>query len=85
MREGSVLTEYAAFVGANRTLSPCIERIPLPPLADYYLPIDDSTEQWLETLRQRLRFCRWYAGHFHIDYLRDNVTFLFDTFTVFDS
>ena len=30
MREGSVLTEYAAFVGANRTLSPCIERIPLP-------------------------------------------------------
>jgi 3-oxoacid CoA-transferase subunit A len=60
-----------------------IEKV--PPLADYYLPIDESTEQWLETLRQRLRFCRWYAGHFHIDYLRDNVTFLFDTFTVFDS
>lgn len=57
----------------------------VPPLADCFLPIDESTEEWLETLRQRLRFCRWYAGHFHVDYLRDNFTFLFDNFTVFDT
>ena len=57
----------------------------VPPLADCFLPIDESTEEWLETLRQRLRFCRWYAGHFHVDYLRDNFTFLFDNFTIFDT
>ncbi|MBR4317543.1 MAG: metallophosphoesterase [Kiritimatiellae bacterium] len=57
----------------------------VPPLADCFLPIDESTEEWLETLRQRLRFCRWYAGHFHVDYLRDHFTFLFDNFTIFDT
>ena len=57
----------------------------VPPLADCFLPIDESTEEWLETLRQRLRFCRWYAGHFHVDYLCDNFTFLFDNFTIFDT
>ncbi|MBQ9693946.1 MAG: metallophosphatase family protein [Kiritimatiellae bacterium] len=62
-------------------------QIPLekvPPL-NPEIPIDTSTEEWLETLRQRITCSRWYAGHFHIDYWRDQMTFLFEQFNVFDA
>ena len=54
------------------------------PLASEYGTIDTSTEDWLETIRQRLTFNRWYAGHFHVDYCRDQFTFLFENFSLFD-
>lgn len=57
----------------------------LPPLAPEWGPIDTSTEEWLDSLRAKLSFNRWYAGHFHVDYLRDNFTFLFDSFQLFDA
>ena len=57
----------------------------IPPLATDYLPVDYSTEEWLDSIRQKLSFCRWYAGHFHVDYWRDNFTFLFDNITLFDA
>lgn len=57
----------------------------LPPLAPEWTPVDDSTEEWLDTIREKLTFNRWYAGHFHVDYLRDNFTFLFNSFQVFDA
>lgn len=57
----------------------------VPPLSTEFGPVDTSTEDWLETIRQKLTFNRWYAGHFHVDYWRDNFTFLFDQFNVFDA
>ena len=57
----------------------------IPPLASEWGPVDDSTELWLETIRKKLSFYRWYAGHFHVDYWRDNFTFLFDSFQLFDA
>lgn len=57
----------------------------VPPLSEAWGPIDSSTEIWLETLRNKLTFNRWYAGHFHVDYWRDNFTFLFDSFQLFDA
>ncbi len=57
----------------------------LPPLASDMGPIDDSTEVWLESIRQKLTFNRWYVGHFHVDYWRDNFTFLFDSFQLFET
>ncbi len=39
--------------------------------------IDFSTEDWLETIAQRLTFQRWYAGHFHRDKTRDKFHFLY--------
>lgn len=61
-------------------------RIPvhkLPPLGDT-AQIDQSTERWLETLRQRLTFQRWFSGHYHIDYVDAPFTFLFHQILVFD-
>lgn len=29
--------------------------------------VDNSTEEWLDTIERRLKYSNWYAGHFHID------------------
>ncbi len=63
-------------------------RIPfdrLPPLGcGDASSVDYSTENWLETVRQRLQFEQWYAGHFHIDWEDAPFTFLFHEFQIFD-
>lgn len=48
-------------------------------------PPDLSTEEWLEEVRRRLTFGRWFAGHFHLDLVRGDTTFLYHDFLVFDA
>lgn len=55
----------------------------LPPLGPG-MEVDVSTERWLESLRERLNFHQWFAGHFHVDEECAPMTFLFHQFLVFD-
>lgn len=65
-----------------------LSRIPrekiLPISSEVTVP-DLSTEAWLERLRRRLDYDRWYAGHFHMDLALDDITFLYHDFLVFDA
>jgi 3-oxoacid CoA-transferase subunit A len=50
-------------------------------IPEYFLKhvaIDFSTEDWLETIMQRLSFKRWYVGHYHLDDVRDNFHYYYD-------
>lgn len=60
-----------------------VPRKKLPPLADDFLPVDTSTEAWLETVRKRLTFRKWYAGHFHIEHTDGPFHFLYHNFIPF--
>lgn len=40
-------------------------------------PVDWSTERWLQGLRERLAFRRWYVGHHHVDYGAGDFVFLY--------
>ena len=40
--------------------------------------VDNSTEEWLDTLENRLSYERWYCGHYHTNKNIDKMTFLFD-------
>jgi 3-oxoacid CoA-transferase subunit A len=42
--------------------------------------VDDSTEDWLDTLEDRLEYQHWFCGHFHIYKSIDKVQFLFEEF-----
>ena len=48
-----------------------------------YGEVDFSTERWLESLRERLRFRRWFAGHFHVDLEAPPFTFLYHSILPF--
>ena len=39
--------------------------------------VDNSTEQWLDTIAERLDHQAWYCGHWHIDKRIDRMHFLF--------
>jgi len=39
--------------------------------------IDKSTEDWLDTIEQRLAYGHWYCGHYHISKDIDRITFMF--------
>ena len=45
--------------------------------------IDWSTERWLESIRERLAFRRWYVGHYHVDYGVGDFVFLYHQFIPF--
>lgn len=38
--------------------------------------IDQSTEMWLDSLADRLKYKRWLCGHWHIDKRIDNFRFV---------
>ena len=40
--------------------------------------VDDSTEQWLDTIEARLSYEHWYCGHWHTDRTVDKMRFLFN-------
>lgn len=40
--------------------------------------VDNSTEEWLNTIEQKLDYSKWFCGHWHTDRLVDNIRFMFD-------
>ena len=42
--------------------------------------VDKSTEEWLDTIEERLQYTNWYAGHFHTEKVQDNLFMLFHSF-----
>ena len=43
--------------------------------------VDTTTEEWLQTIKDRLSFKHWYFGHYHGDEYYDDHTMLFNEFT----
>ena len=42
--------------------------------------VDNSTEEWLDTIEEKLTYSRWYCGHYHTNKTIDKVRFLFEDF-----
>jgi len=42
--------------------------------------VDNSTEEWLDTMEERLTYSRWYCGHYHTNKTIDKMRFLFEDF-----
>ena len=45
--------------------------------------VDKSTEEWLDTIEQRLAYKRWYCGHYHTEKTIDRMTFMFESICAF--
>lgn len=45
--------------------------------------VDKSTENWLQTIEERLDFKKWYVGHYHTSKLDGKFQFMFEDFDVF--
>lgn len=44
--------------------------------------VDRSTEEWLDTIEDRLTYTQWLCGHWHIDKTIDRFRFVMDDFVV---
>lgn len=42
--------------------------------------VDNSTEEWLDTIERRLKYGSWYAGHFHVDSYEGPIRIVQDDF-----
>jgi 3-oxoacid CoA-transferase subunit A len=42
--------------------------------------VDKFTEQWLDSIEDRLEYTRWYCGHYHTDKTIDKLRFLYNDF-----
>ena len=42
--------------------------------------VDNRTEEWLDTVEERLTYSRWYCGHYHTNNAIDKMRFLFEDF-----
>jgi 3-oxoacid CoA-transferase subunit A len=42
--------------------------------------VDKSTEQWLQTLYDRLTFEKWYAGHYHVQCEEKGVRIMYEDY-----
>lgn len=40
--------------------------------------VDNSTEQWLRSIEERLTYDKWYAGHYHCDRKMDNMQIMYE-------
>lgn len=47
--------------------------------------VDKSTEEWLGEIEKKLKYERWYAGHYHIEKVIDKLRIMFNDFTVMPS
>ena len=45
--------------------------------------VDKSTEEWLDTIEQRLAYRRRYCGHYHTEKTIDRMTFMFESIRAF--
>jgi 3-oxoacid CoA-transferase subunit A len=46
--------------------------------------VDNSTEEWLDTIEQRLEYYRRYCGHFHTEFSEGDIKFLWHDYTYLD-
>ncbi len=44
--------------------------------------VDHSTEEWLDTIEDRLTYRRWFCGHWHVNKHIDKMHFLFHNFEI---
>ena len=44
--------------------------------------VDNSTEEWLDTIEEKCTYGRWLCGHYHIDKSIDKVRFLMNDFII---
>lgn len=42
--------------------------------------VDKSTEQWLDSIEDRVQYERWFLGHYHCDKHIDRITILFEEY-----
>lgn len=42
--------------------------------------VDNSTEEWLDKIEDRLNYSKWYCGHWHTNKKIDKLVFLFEDF-----
>lgn len=42
--------------------------------------VDNSTEEWLDTIEDKLQYKSWFCGHWHIDKSVDKLSFLMNSF-----
>ena len=42
--------------------------------------VDQSTEQWLDTIENKLNYKKWYAGHFHGEKIIDKLKIMFEDY-----
>lgn len=47
--------------------------------------VDNSTEEWLEMIEKKLKYKRWFAGHFHTYWSMDRMQILFEDFLELDA
>ena len=45
--------------------------------------VDKSTEQWLDTIEDKLTYTKWYCGHYHLQKTIDKMQFLFESIDAF--
>lgn len=46
--------------------------------------VDITTEEWLDTIENRLKYVQWYCGHWHTDKTIDKMQFMFNGFALLD-
>ena len=42
--------------------------------------VDKSTEEWLQTIHDKLTFDEWYAGHFHVESDEKDIRIMFEDY-----
>ena len=60
-----------------------IPRHALLPTVDQKM-VDNSTEEWLEEIAQKLDYQGWFAGHFHITWSLDRIQILYEDYMELD-
>lgn len=46
--------------------------------------VDKSTEQWLDSIENKLEYSQWYCGHYHTEKKIDRLQIMFNDFAAFD-
>ena len=46
--------------------------------------VDNSTEEWLGRIEEKLEYKGWYCGHWHLDRSIDSMRFMYDDLELFD-
>ena len=45
--------------------------------------VDKSTEEWLDRIEDRLKYEKWYCGHYHTEKKIDRLEILFEDISIF--